>query len=174
MLRRSLSRPKESVNSESELVHSRGWKLHSSRPDNGARVRFPSCNSCTSICKILKENAGHFPDRCHSSLLTGHEARGGPIECHRRSAKICAGSGTRYAWVGKRPPLEVHEQQRIQFLVRRDGAEAAYRWVERTLEQYRSAIDTPASHASKAEYRSRFEQAIGEFEQWLAEHPGGK
>lgn len=57
---------------------------------------------------------------------------------------------------------------RIRFVVERDGEADARDWVERTLKIYRDAIDNPKSHASKPEYRARFEDAIGEFEAWLA------
>ncbi|HKI82308.1 MAG TPA: hypothetical protein VKA04_11725 [Pseudodesulfovibrio sp.] len=61
-----------------------------------------------------------------------------------------------------------HEQERIDFLVRRDGPAEARAWVERTLHMYRDAVNTPLSHASLPEYRPRFEQAIDEFQIWLA------
>lgn len=60
------------------------------------------------------------------------------------------------------------EQRRIEFLIQRDGEEAAREWVERTLETYRQAISSSASHASLPEYRPRFEQSIKEFKDWLA------
>ncbi len=57
---------------------------------------------------------------------------------------------------------------RIRFVAQRDGEADARDWVERTLKIYRDGIDNPKSHASKPEYRARFEDAIGEFEAWLA------
>ncbi len=63
---------------------------------------------------------------------------------------------------GARPELH-----RINYLVRRDGYEAARAWVERTLKLYREAVSKPGSQASNAAYRPLFEQAIGEFEEWL-------
>ena len=60
------------------------------------------------------------------------------------------------------------EMHRIRFVVERDGEVDARDWVERTLKIYRDAIDNQKSHASKPEYRARFEDAIGEFEAWLA------
>jgi hypothetical protein len=60
------------------------------------------------------------------------------------------------------------ERHRINYLVRRDRYEAARAWIERTLKLYREAVSKPGSHASNAKYRPLFEQAIGEFEEWLA------
>ncbi len=60
------------------------------------------------------------------------------------------------------------EQQRIELLIQRDGEAAAREWVQRTLENYRQALQSPASHASLPEYRRQFEQSIREFEDWLA------
>jgi len=60
------------------------------------------------------------------------------------------------------------ERERIRFVVERDGNDAARQWVERTLKIYRSAIDSADSHASTAQYRSLFEDAIRTFEQWLS------
>ncbi len=60
------------------------------------------------------------------------------------------------------------EQRRIELLIQRDGEAAAREWVRRTLESYRQALQSPASHASLPEYRWRFEQSIREFEDWLA------
>lgn len=59
------------------------------------------------------------------------------------------------------------EKQRIEFLVRRDGVEAARAWVERTLKLYREAIASGTSHAATKEYRPLFEQSIRQFEDWL-------
>lgn len=66
------------------------------------------------------------------------------------------------------------ERERIRFVVERDGDDAARQWVERTLKIYRSAIESADSHASTAQYRSLFEDAIQTFEQWLSgEGEGG-
>lgn len=68
------------------------------------------------------------------------------------------------------------EQDRIDFLLDRDGHAETRKWVVRTMEMYRDAIDTPSSHASLPEYRPRFEQAIAEFQAWLQAQrgmPGG-
>lgn len=65
------------------------------------------------------------------------------------------------------------EQERIRFLVERDGEDAARQWVERTLEIYRNAVDSSESHASTAQYRSLFDDAIRQFEQWLAGRDDG-
>jgi hypothetical protein len=63
--------------------------------------------------------------------------------------------------------MPVSEKDRIEFLVRRDGAEQARAWVERTLKLYREAIAS-GSHAASNEYRPLFEQSIREFEEWLS------
>ena len=60
------------------------------------------------------------------------------------------------------------ESERIEFLLKRDGPEATRAWVQRTLAIYRAAVRYPASHTADSLYRLRFEQAIREFEQWLA------
>jgi hypothetical protein len=62
------------------------------------------------------------------------------------------------------------EEERINFLLQRDGLEATQEWVEKTLHIYRSAIASPASHASKKEYKPLFERSIKEFEEWLSVH----
>ena len=60
------------------------------------------------------------------------------------------------------------ESERIEFLLKRDGPEATRAWVQRTLAIYRDALRQPASHITDSLYRLRFEQAIREFEEWLA------
>ncbi len=74
----------------------------------------------------------------------------------------------------RRPLLKRNkpEYERINFLIRRDGEASARQWVERTLAIYRAAIESPASHASKNEYRLLFKQSIYEFEEWLGECGG--
>ncbi|MFO7277149.1 MAG: hypothetical protein DIU56_008970 [Pseudomonadota bacterium] len=62
------------------------------------------------------------------------------------------------------------ELQRIEFLIQRDGEAAARAWVERTLQIYRDAVAL-GGHASVPPYRPLFDEAIREFESWLAEHP---
>lgn len=61
------------------------------------------------------------------------------------------------------------EDERIRFLVERDGCAAARKWVERTLRIYREAVASSGSHASRAPYRPLFERAITAFECWLHE-----
>lgn len=58
------------------------------------------------------------------------------------------------------------EIERINFLIQRDGEQAA--WVERTLNIYREAIAKPGSPASNPAYRPLFEDSIRTFEAWLA------
>lgn len=59
------------------------------------------------------------------------------------------------------------EEERIRFLVERDGRAAARRWVREMRETYRTAVNTPGSHAATKYYRPEFERSIREFEQWL-------
>ncbi len=59
------------------------------------------------------------------------------------------------------------ESARIKFLLERDGPEATQAWVERTIKIYRQALRS-GSTTSDSLYRPRFEQAIREFEEWLA------
>ncbi len=59
------------------------------------------------------------------------------------------------------------ELERIEFLLRRDGYEAARNFVEITLHTYRTALARPEHYASTPHYRWRFEQAVNEFQQWL-------
>ncbi len=60
------------------------------------------------------------------------------------------------------------ERQRIEFLLARDGPQAAREWVERTREIYRAALASGANPAAASEYRSLFEAAVREFDEWLA------
>ncbi|MDX1487969.1 MAG: hypothetical protein R3268_07205 [Acidiferrobacterales bacterium] len=64
------------------------------------------------------------------------------------------------------------ESARIQLLIDRDRDDGARRWVERTLALYRAAVESPTSHASLPHYRPLFDQAIRDFEQWLARQSG--
>lgn len=59
------------------------------------------------------------------------------------------------------------ERNRIEFLLQRDGLDATRTWVRRTLQIYRDALAN-RSHAAAPEFRPLFEQAIREYEQWLA------
>ncbi len=63
------------------------------------------------------------------------------------------------------------ESQRLEFIVERDGEDAARAWAQRTLEIYRNAVDNPHSHASGAQYRGLFLAAIRDIEAWLQAHP---
>ncbi len=60
------------------------------------------------------------------------------------------------------------ERNRIEFLLKRDGLEATRAWVRRTLQIYRDALANRSSHAAAAEFRPLFEQAIRDYEEWLA------
>jgi hypothetical protein len=63
-----------------------------------------------------------------------------------------------------------NERDRIGFLLARDGLPATREWVARTAAIYRDAVASSSSHAAMAEYRRLFEDAIREFEAWLAGH----
>ncbi|QBQ55569.1 hypothetical protein [Nitrosococcus wardiae] len=65
------------------------------------------------------------------------------------------------------PPLNT-EKERINLLLQRDGLEATQNWVARTLNIYREAVASPASHASQKNYKPLFEKSIQEFEEWLS------
>lgn len=77
------------------------------------------------------------------------------------------------------------EHDRIQFLIERDGIEAAKKWCARTAGIYRIAVaqdgiaaltaegetpptPKPAHYASYREWRPKFEAAIAEFEKFAA------
>ncbi|ADE15242.1 hypothetical protein Nhal_2143 [Nitrosococcus halophilus Nc 4] len=60
------------------------------------------------------------------------------------------------------------EEERINLLLQRDGLEATRNWVARTLNIYREAVASPASHASQKNYKPLFEKSIKEFEEWLS------
>ena len=59
------------------------------------------------------------------------------------------------------------EDNRIEFLVQRDGRDAATAWVERTLGIYQQALLNPRGYALLPQYRPLFEDSIGTFEFWL-------
>jgi hypothetical protein len=59
------------------------------------------------------------------------------------------------------------EDERIEFLVQRDGRDAATAWVERTLGIYRQALSDRRSYALLPQYRPLFEDSIRTFESWL-------
>jgi len=61
------------------------------------------------------------------------------------------------------------EHRRIEFLLGRDGPEATRKWVERTRDIYRGALESGANPASAtAEYRALYELAVRKFDDWLA------
>lgn len=62
------------------------------------------------------------------------------------------------------------EDKRIDFLVQRDGQDAATAWVKRTLGMYRQALLDPRSYALLPQYRPLFEDSIATFESWLKAH----
>jgi DNA-binding SARP family transcriptional activator len=61
------------------------------------------------------------------------------------------------------------ERERIDFLLERDGLPPTREWVERTRRIYADALASASSHAAAPECRRLFEEAIRDFEGWLAE-----
>lgn len=61
-----------------------------------------------------------------------------------------------------------NEQDRIDFLVRRDGEAAAIEWVRRTSASYRRAVLDEHHFASGPMYRREFIQSYCVFKRWLA------
>jgi hypothetical protein len=59
------------------------------------------------------------------------------------------------------------ENERIEFLVQRDGVEAAVAWVDHTIRIYRRAVLDKRHFASTSEYRRKFIKAYCEFKRWL-------
>lgn len=59
------------------------------------------------------------------------------------------------------------EERRIQFLVSRDGLDAAIGWVARTMRIYRGAVLDKRHFASQDEYRRKFIEAYCDFKRWL-------
>jgi len=60
------------------------------------------------------------------------------------------------------------EQERIDFLVRRDGTASAIVWVRRTMRIYRRAVLDKRHHASVPGFRHRFIVSYRTFKTWLA------
>jgi hypothetical protein len=60
------------------------------------------------------------------------------------------------------------EGARIAFLVARDGEQATFDWVRRTLVIYRRAVLDPSHFAASAHYRPRFLASCSDFRRWLA------
>jgi hypothetical protein len=66
------------------------------------------------------------------------------------------------------PDASAVEQARIDFLVRRDGVDAAVEWVRRTMPIYRQAVLNKRHFASTPDYRPRFIVSYCTFKAWLA------
>jgi plasmid stabilization system protein ParE len=64
------------------------------------------------------------------------------------------------------------EQERIAFLLGRDGPEATAEWVRRTLRIYRRAVLTPGHFAGLPEFRRGFIESYCAFRRWLANAQG--
>jgi hypothetical protein len=62
------------------------------------------------------------------------------------------------------------ESDRLAFIAQRDGLPAARDWAERTLDIYRTALNTQGSHAADGAYRPLFMKSVAEFEEWLKEN----
>ncbi len=60
------------------------------------------------------------------------------------------------------------EEDRIQFLLQRDGFETTVAWVRRTLRIYRGAVLDKSHYASTDGYRSGFIESYCDFKRWLA------
>lgn len=61
------------------------------------------------------------------------------------------------------------ESARIELLLRRNGSAATRAWVERTLAIYGDALRDPRHYANDPSYKPLFEEAVRQFEEWLAE-----
>lgn len=82
--------------------------------------------------------------------------------------KSVAERGSDAAGAAATAPAAWSERDRLEFLVRRDGAGAAMQWAWRTLRIYRRALLTPRHFARAPEYRRRFVTAYCEIKRWLA------
>lgn len=67
-------------------------------------------------------------------------------------------------------PRIVREENRIRFLLQRDGPAATTAWVRRTLHIYRAAVLDKNHFASSNGFRRRFIEAYCDFKRWLAMH----
>lgn len=72
----------------------------------------------------------------------------------------------------------MQEQNRIQFLLQRDGLPATIAWVDRTLRIYRAAVLDQHHFASTNGFRRGFVESYCEFKRWLStvrghEHSSG-
>jgi hypothetical protein len=65
------------------------------------------------------------------------------------------------------PERTSSEDGRIEFLVQRDGRDAATAWVERTLGIYRQALSDHRNYALLPQYRPLFGDSIRTFDSWL-------
>jgi len=77
--------------------------------------------------------------------------------------KSVAERGSDAAGAAATAPAAWSERDRLEFLVRRDGAGAAMQWA-----CYRRALLTPRHFARAPEYRRRFVTAYCEIKRWLA------
>lgn len=65
-------------------------------------------------------------------------------------------------------PRIVREENRIRFLLQRDGPAAATAWVRRTMHIYRAAVLDKNHFASSNGFRRGFIEAYCDFKRWLA------
>ena len=62
------------------------------------------------------------------------------------------------------------EMQRINFLIERDGLDAAKSWVRNTYKIYRRALLNRKHYANTPEYRPKFINSCLVFRYWLSEN----
>jgi hypothetical protein len=62
----------------------------------------------------------------------------------------------------------MNEQERIEFLLRRDGPELTAVWVRRTMGIYRRAVLDRRHFASAGAFRRIYIEAYCQFKRWLA------
>lgn len=126
----------------------------------------------SSIDDREAESASSTTDESDYEAERLHDGASGPAHSDRqyRPDATAAMTDTCYRPEPFSRAAAIHDEYaRIHFLVERDGLSATREWVERTLANYREAVDSPGSHASTPNYRPLFEASIETFEQWLAD-----
>jgi hypothetical protein len=64
--------------------------------------------------------------------------------------------------------MTMAEEDRIRFLLQRDGLEPTIAWVTRTRRIYRTAVLDKGHFASSGVFRRRFIESYCAFKRWLA------
>lgn len=59
------------------------------------------------------------------------------------------------------------EQQRIDFLLHRDGLDTTIAWIRRTMQIYRRAVLEHSHFAGKDDWRRKYIEGYCEFKRWL-------